>query len=259
MTISEAILLGLIQGITEFIPVSSSGHLLISAKLLGLDPHSTFSFDVTVHLGTLFALLVHFWRDLKSMLSMQKKALAKLIAIGTLPAVVIGFLAQNVVENHTRSIWVVIVTMSFVGVLMVLADTLPVRKKLSQLRIPEALWIGLAQAVALIPGVSRSGSTILAGRVVGLGYQGATRFAFLLAIPITAGAVLKVLVSESGIAFWQNNTYVAITGTLTAFVGGWLAISFMLHLISRIGLKWFGIYRVSLAILLSLLLINGVI
>lgn len=259
MTIPEAISLGLIQGLTEFIPVSSSGHLLISAQFLGLDLHDTFSFDVTVHLGTLLALLVHFWRDIKSMLMLQKNNLTKLIIIGTLPAVVIGFLAQNVVENHTRSIVVVIVTMSVVGVLMILADYLSGKMKLSQLKIPGAIGIGFAQALALIPGVSRSGSTILAGRAIGLDYLAATRFAFLLAIPITFGAVLKVLISDSGMHFLLENTEIALVGTLTAFIGGWFAISFMLRLVGRIGLKWFGVYRVSLAALLLLLLIKGVI
>lgn len=260
MSILQAALLGVIQGLTEFIPVSSSGHLIIGEYLFGLSTDN-FSFDVSIHLGTLLALLIYFRSDIFNILRRWQKnrSLLRHLLIATLPGVVLGVLAQNFIEENTRSILLVCLNLALVGLAMVLVDRIVKRNNRSDIDNSSALSLGLAQSLALIPGVSRSGITILTGRMLGYDYQTITRFSFLMAIPITLGATSKVILSDSGISLWQQDPSVALTGCLMAALGGMVAIKFMLDKIQHMGLRWFGFYRLGLAALLSLLVINGVI
>jgi undecaprenyl-diphosphatase len=260
MNYLQAVLLGLTQGLTEFIPVSSSGHLIIGARLLGIG-EPTFSFDVALHAGTLLALLVYFWRDLLAMAGnwQTHRRLIYALAVATLPAAAVGYWLQSFVEEHTRSVVLVTVTLGLVGALMVAADRLPAPKRSAGVGPRHAFLVGLAQVVSLIPGVSRSGATILAGRSLGYDYETATRFSFLLAIPVTAGAAAKVISSPSGLALVAAEPGLVAAGIAAAAVGGLLAIGFMMSFLKKIGLKWFGAYRLGLALLLSLLLLTGVV
>lgn len=256
MSIADAIILGLVQGLTEFIPVSSSGHLILIDQLTGVD--SSFAFDVLVNIGTLLALVVYFRKKLVELaLNVWRKKdykLLGLIIISTTPALIIGGLFSDVfASDDVRNTRVVAVMLATVGVSMLLADHFwQGQRKFEQMGRTRALLIGLAQAVALIPGTSRSGATILAGRAVGLSNAAAAEYSFLIAIPIIAGAVLRSIIESDTQALLASNSALALAGSLSAFLSGLAAISFMLKFLQTRGLKLFGFYRIILALWLLL-------
>ena len=249
MSIIEAIILGLVQGLTEFIPVSSSGHLLLAHELFGTS-ENTLGFDVALHVGTLAALLVFFRSDIYKLARnlFAKNAdgrLARLLACATMPALIAGLLFSDIVDEHLRSPMIVAVSLSVVAVLMLIAH----RKKSDEAKevtFRNGLLVGLAQCAALIPGVSRSGATITTGLFLGFAREQAARFSFLLAIPIVGGSALGLLVKDAN-AFSQESTTTLLIGMLVAFSSGLLAISYMLRVIARVGLKAFAYYRLVLA------------
>ncbi|MDK2898850.1 MAG: undecaprenyl-diphosphatase [Patescibacteria group bacterium] len=265
MSIINAIILGLVQGITEFIPVSSSGHLAIASRLLGVD--GAFAFDVLLNFGTLLALIIFYRRRLlfitKNIFINKRWGLLLKIIVATIPAVLFGILLKDNIEKLNEMIWVIIATLAVVGVLMIIygresfgADD---REIESSVGWKGAMRIGISQTLALIPGVSRSGITILAGLRSNLSASKAAEFSFLLAIPVIAGASLKTLFSHDGLSFFQNNISVVLIGNIASFTAGILAVNFLIKLISKRGLKDFGWYRVGLASLLIILVIFRVI
>lgn len=255
MTVIEAIILGLIQGLTEFIPVSSSGHLLLAGE--ALQTGDNLLFDVMLHVGTLFALVVYFRKDIfrlaRSFFSRNTDGrLARLIVIATVPAAVTGLLLGGVIDEWLRSPIVVAASLSIVGALMLVADQIATRKDIPFTR-KNTLTVGLAQAIALIPGVSRSGITIVAGLFSGFSRRQAARFSFLLAIPIIAGSALGVVVSNNGETRVENGALIA--GIIVSFLSGLLAIKILLGVIERYGLKYFAYYRFLLALAVILFLL----
>jgi undecaprenyl-diphosphatase len=265
MTYIDAIILGLVQGLTEFIPVSSSGHLVIASQLLHVQ--NAFTFDTLLNFGTLLALVIFYRKRIWSLIvrvlkGRDWKLVGQLIA-ATVPAVIIGFAFSAQIEKLNNMIWVVIFMLVSVGIVMVVAgkpnpdaDDEELEKSVSW---PIAIKIGLIQALALIPGTSRSGVTILMGLRNNLSAARAAEFSFLLAIPVLAGGSLKTLASESGRLLIQNNTGQFIVGNLVAFASGMLAISFLLKLLGSRGLKDFGWYRIASGAVLAILLITGII
>lgn len=258
MSILQAIILGLVQGLTEFIPISSSGHLVLLHHALGV-VNNGLAFDVALHFGTLVALIAYFWRDLIQFASAifkrsEKTKLAWLLIAATIPAAVIGFLLESAAESKFRSPRVVAGNTLLFGILMLVAEWYYSRHKrhtqLENVKTNQALAMGLAQAVAIVPGVSRSGSTITAGLFVGLDRVAATRFSFLLGIPITAGAVLRVFTENGVLAEMQTQQGVVVTGIITALLSGLFAIRFMLKYLSGHGLHIFAYYRIALGLLL---------
>jgi len=257
MSIFESLILGLIQGITEFIPVSSSGHLLITHEIFG-SGGSTLAFDVALHVGTLLALLLYFKNDLIDLLrnlnaKNKQGSLARLLVAATIPAVVAGLLFTGYIDDNLRTPLVVAITLASVGFLMLIVDSISTNKKEQQVTTKQGMTVGLAQAIALIPGVSRSGITITTGMFMGLSRSQAARFSFLLAIPIIAGSAAGVLLKESD-GLSTGNWQLAI-GTIAAFISGLLAIKFLLRVISKVGLKPFAIYRIILAIIVFFALV----
>ncbi len=255
MSVLQALVLGIIQGLTEFIPVSSSGHLLITQKAMGIS-ETGFVFDVALHLGTLGALLIFFNKDLitlsRSLFTKARQSkLAWLLVMATIPAAVIGYLLESSAESHFRSPILVAVNLGIFGLVMLLAEAFAKRykskKKIDDITKKEALVMGFAQAAAIVPGVSRSGSTITAGLFAGVDRVSATRFSFLLGIPITLGATLKVLVTQSALSQISQDKSVFIIGVLAAFVTGILAIKFMLNFLGKHSLATFAYYRFILA------------
>ena len=264
MTILNAIILGLVQGVTEFIPVSSSGHLVIISQLIGLN--DAFLFDVLLNFGTLLALIVFYrkriYEIIVKMLKPKGWGLFFKVIVATIPAVLVGVLMHNYIEFLNSMIWVVIVMLIVVGIPMIIygkanddADDRVVEKSVGW---KSAFKIGFMQMIALIPGVSRSGITILTGLRCNLSAARAAEFSFLLAIPVISGASLKTLLSSEGIEFVKNNFAAVAVGNLVSFTAGMLAISFLIKLISNRGLKDFGWYRIGLALLLVVLCIFGV-
>jgi len=263
MSIINAIILGLVQGLTEFLPISSSGHLVITSHFLGIG--NAFTFDVLLNFGSLVALLVYYrvriWSIIVKIFSGDEWNLVLKVIVATIPAVAIGLTFNNYIEQLNGMIWVVIAMLLIIGIPMIIsgranenADDREIERSVGwQL----AAKTGIAQATALIPGVSRSGITILTGLRNNLSAERAAEFSFLLAIPIIAGASLKTLLSHDGIEFVKNNFAAFTVGNIVAFISGILAINFMIKLISKRGLKDFGWYRVILAVILAILLLVG--
>lgn len=250
MSILEALILGIVQGLTEFIPVSSSGHLILAQEAFGAEG-STLTFDVALHVGTLVALLLYFRKDLAVLVSNlfaknKQGRLARLLVLATIPAAVAGLLFSGFIDDNLRTPWVVAFTLAFVGILMLIADSLAEDRKSSEVTTKQGIGIGFAQATALIPGVSRSGATITAGVFFGLGRVQATRFSFLLAVPIIAGSALGIFLKEGDTISFDGALFV---GVLASFISGFIAIKFMLGVIGKVGLKPFAYYRIGLAAL----------
>lgn len=249
MQIMDAILLGIVQGLTEFLPISSSGHLILTEKLFGLGVGSLL-FDVMLHGGTLLALIVYFWGDLvtllKGVFKRQTDSVGWLIILATIPAAIAGFLLQDLAESSFRSVGLVAFNLIWVALLMIWVERRPQDKGMSQLKSRNALLVGLAQALALIPGVSRSGITIVAGMSQRLSRAEAARFSFLLAIPITIGAILKLLMG-GGFGQLTSQLPVFVAGLSAATFTGYIAISFLIKYLSDHRLLVFAAYRLALA------------
>ena len=263
-TLGQAIVMGIVQGLTEFLPISSSGHLIIVPYLFGWDDPfiTSLSFSVMLHIGTLVALLVYFWRDWMRLVPAgfatirdrsfdgdADRRLAWLIAVATVPALVVGFLLNDLVEARFREIGIVALMLVVGGAVMYLADRWGSKRYLSvDLTFPKALGIGGAQALALIPGISRSGISISAGLFAGLDRESAARFSFLMATPITAAAAIyeavKLIRGDLGVAVDLGPL---LAGMAAALVSGLFAIGFLLRYLRTRSLNVFVAYRIVLA------------
>lgn len=261
MDIIQALVLGALQGFTEFIPVSSSGHLVLAQHFMGIEPSLTF--EALVNLGTLLALIVYFWKriwDLAVRLFVKREfKLAGNLLISAIPVGIVGLLFKGFFESASvQSPLVVAATLLLVGVLMVVLDKLPTKskvKELDQLSPKRAGIIGLAQLLSLIPGTSRSASTMIAGKLMGFDYAKAAEYSFLLSIPVIGAVVLKsTLLDSEGIAYIQTNFGVWLASNIAAFICGLLAVSFMLKFLAKGNFKIFGYYRIVLAVLIVVVL-----
>lgn len=262
MSILEAIILGLVQGLTEFIPVSSSGHLVIAHKLLGIDQtaQAGFLFDMALNIGTVLALLIYFRKDIllliKAIFNKNAKEfkLAWFLVLATVPAAIGGFLLKDMAETSFRSLRLVACALIVAGFIMLVSEWYSQRLKkktnLEKVGIKQALAIGCAQALALIPGVSRSGATITAGLFAGMDRVAATRFSFLLGIPIMFGAILSTVFEGSAFDTITSERTIFIVGIVSAFVSGIFAIQFLLKFLSKHALSIFGYYRIVLGLLI---------
>ncbi len=256
----QTILLGLVQGITEFLPISSSAHLILPFEILGW-PDQGLAFDVAVHLGTLIAVLTYFWRDLMTLLgglwnkligsADQDGDFAIHLIAASIPIVIIGLLAKDLVQNELRSAAVIAVTTILFGIVLYVADLRGRRTRVStELNLTHALMIGLAQCLALIPGTSRSGITMTAALFLGYEREAASRISFLLSIPTILGASVLLLIdlgqSTASVAWDQLLTGMAVSG-ITAY----LCIRLFLETIEKIGFLPFVIYRLIVGFALA--------
>ncbi|HZS34872.1 MAG TPA: undecaprenyl-diphosphate phosphatase [Methylomirabilota bacterium] len=261
MTPLHAVVLGLVQGATEFLPISSSGHLILVPALLGW-PDQGLAFDAAVHLGTALALLCYFapelWQVAAGLLAgrVGDRRLMVALAVGTVPAALAGLALEHAVETRLRSTAVVAVTTIVGAIILWWADRQAARGRVHELRqvgVARAFGIGLAQILALIPGTSRSGITLSAGLFLALDRPTAARFAFLLGLPITAGAgLLKTAALARGGA--GGEAWNVALGVGTSFAAGLAAIWFLIAYLRRRTLLAFVVYRLLLgALLLSML------
>lgn len=283
----EAAILGLIQGLTEFLPISSSAHLRIAGELLpsAQDPGATFT--AITQIGTELAVILYFRRDIARILSrwfgqFRRPAgshavrldrddpdvrLGWLIIVGTIPIVLMGFFFQDAIRSVFRSLWLVAIVLIVFGIVLGLADLLGRRvRDLRQLSYRDGLLIGLAQMLALVPGVSRSGATMTAGRALGYDRPSAARFGFLLAIPAVFGSGLYELYTAVTCEPAQDQTCGAGYGlpetavaTVVAFVVGYAVIAFLMRYIEKRSFLPFVIYRIALGAVLLVLLSLGLI
>lgn len=254
MTTWEAVLLGIVQGLTEFLPVSSSGHLVLSQHVLGIHAPGV-TFEIFAHLGTLGAILLHYRRDVLSLAGSvlrfrrdENMRLFLLIAIASVPLAVFGTFFVEDLEGLFDQPAAAGVCLLITGTTLLLTRLLPRRE--GRVGVRSAVVIGAAQAFAVLPGISRSGSTIVAGLATGVSRGNAARFSFLIAIPALVGASgLEVV---RGVPFDALGTYVV--GAATAFVSGYLALRWLLHVVARGGLDRFGWYCLVLGLLTVLAL-----
>ncbi|WNC67926.1 undecaprenyl-diphosphate phosphatase [Thalassotalea nanhaiensis] len=256
MSTIEIIILALIQGLTEFLPISSSAHLILPSQLLGWADQGL-AFDVAVHVGTLLAVMLYFRKDVGAMFfawsnSIVKKehngesALAWWIIFATIPAGLFGLFGKDFIEEHLRSAAVIAITTIVFGLLLGYVDIKGKQTKdIKSLGFKGAMYIGLAQAVALIPGTSRSGITMTMGLMLGLTRDAAARFSFLLSIPAIAMAgsylTFKLVLEANGVD-WQAIAF----GSIVAFISAYACIHYFLILLDKLGMMPFVIYRLLL-------------
>ena len=273
--IIEAIVIGVVQGLTEFLPISSSAHLILIPRVLGWNEAfiNSAEFVVMLHMGTLAALLLYFWRDVleliaagwaalreRSLAGDPKRKLALILLLSIIPAAIVGFLLEDWIESFFRDAILIIPLVLVVGALILwLAERFGTRERdLDRVDYGDAALIGIAQALALFPGISRSGITLSAGLFRGLTRESAARFAFLMGIPIIAGAGLwkmrSIVTGGSG----DVHVDALLAGVIAAALSGWLAIGFLLRYLRTHSTGIFIAYRlIAAAVFLVLLLASG--
>jgi undecaprenyl-diphosphatase len=266
----QAVVLGTIQGLTEFLPISSSAHLRIYPELFGWgDPGAAFT--AVIQIGTELAVLIYFREDIARIASMWVRSLFRaelrghldarmgwFIIVGSLPIVVLGIALKDVIERDFRNLWIIATMLVVMGLVLGFADRLGSNsKKIKQITLRDAILMGLAQAMALVPGVSRSGATLSMGRALGYEREAATRYAFLLAIPAVVGAGLFELKEIPN----GTNTYgwgPTALATVVSFIVGYAAIAWLLRYVSTRSFAPFVIYRVVLGLSTMVLVATGV-
>lgn len=257
MTLLQALVLGLVQGLSEFLPISSSAHLTLTPWLLGWqDPG--LAFDVALHVGTLVAVAWYFRREwallTRSALRIAGQRAVRtpdewrvvFLVVATIPAAIVGVTVEDLAESAFRSPRLVATTLMLMGVALWLGDRLARRDRaLDGMRMRDAVLVGIAQSLALVPGVSRSGATITGARLLGFDRQGAAVFSFLMSFPVTAAAaVLKAPEAFSGGAPWGP----VLTGIIAAAASSWLAIAVLLRFVARHSYGVFAAYRLALGV-----------
>ncbi|MEV6415073.1 undecaprenyl-diphosphate phosphatase [Kribbella sp. NPDC051718] len=272
MTIWQSIILGIVEGLTEFLPVSSTGHLTIASKILGLkiDDPSITGYTAVIQVGAIAAVVLYFWGDIRRIVTAWVRGLARpqhradadyrlgwYVLVGSLPIGIIGFVAQGLISGPLRSLWWVagaLIAWSFV---MVAAERLGTRTRpFDDFTFTDAIVMGLVQCLALIPGVSRSGATISAGLFRGLDRVAATRIAFLLGIPALAGAGLYELKDAvSG----NVGAAALIVGTIVSFAVAYASVAWLLRFVTKHSIEVFVLYRVALGLTLIILLATSTI
>lgn len=270
MNLLEAILLGLLQGLTEFIPISSTAHLTLAGHALGLIEADSAgewtAFLALVQIGTLVAVVAYFWRDLlriaTAVLTFRRDADARLgwlIALGTVPIVVLGLAFKDVIEGpFTKNLWVISIALIGLAALLWVAERVGKQARgMAQIGPRDALIVGLAQAMALVPGASRSGSTIMGGLLSGLDREAAARFSFLLSIPAIAGAAIFQL--PVALEARQLGWDVMLASIVAAAIAGYASIEFLLRFLRRHPTHVFVAYRIALGALIIGLLLAGVV
>ena len=255
------ILLSIIQGISEFLPISSSAHLIIARDVFKIGTAITedmaLSFDLAVHLGTLVAVIIYFWSDLKTMIYKGLKCGVKdkegrvlwLIAVATIPAALAGVFFEEIIETIIRgNLYIIATALAFMGIIIYAADQYAKNdKSINDLNFKKVLFIGFLQIFALIPGFSRSGTTITAGRLLNLERGESAKFSFLMLLPITGGAIVYKSLNWETVDIVMNNSLIFIIGIIVAFITGYFVIGFLLKYLKKHDFKIFMWYRLALA------------
>jgi undecaprenyl-diphosphatase len=271
----QALVLGVTQGLTEFLPISSSGHLILVPWLFNwhyLEHHPDFNktFDVSLHLGTLIAVLVYFRLDAialagawfrsigKRAIETGEERLAWFVVIATIPAAIAGAVGESFVEEKLGQPWQIAILLAVFAIVRWYADKTPVTRKMEEFDLRTAIGVGCAQALALAPGVSRSGITISAGRFLGLSRDDAARFSFFLYAPVVGGAVVFKGVKDLHGGFPPGTTGPFIVGTMTSMIVGLVSIWALLSYLRHNNYNVFVVYRLALAAAVLILIATGV-
>ena len=271
----EALILGIVQGLTEPLPVSSSGHLILVPWIgdftyLRENERFNKTFDVALHIGTLVGVMLYFRKEVAMMLrglwrlstrrrvESEDDRLAMLMVIGTVPAVVVGGLGEDLIDTRLGEPWQIAILLAVFGLLLAWADRRPEQRKIDSVGAKDAWKVGLAQALSLMPGVSRSGVTITAGRLLGLDRDAAARFAFLLLIPSTAGAIVFKGTQTAFEGLPEGVVGPMLVGIAAAAVSGYAAIAGLLRFVRTRTYDSFVVYRLIVAAIVGLLILTGV-
>ena len=251
MDILQGIILGIVQGLTEFLPVSSSGHLILFKKLFGIDQEQFgLTFDIALHFATLIAVFVVFWPDIVAILKKPVQKLTGLLIIATIPAIFVGLFLDDYIEEISQSGGFLGFAFLFTAALMFFSQKIPSKSKnLDMMKYSDAAVIGLMQGVAVMPGISRSGSTTSAGLIMGVEKAASMRFAFLMSIPVILGSAVlgvKDIVTNPEPINWAP----VLAGMLAAGVSGYFAVRFMLNFFKKRSLNIFSVYVAVLGILI---------
>ncbi len=271
----EALLLGIVQGLTEFLPISSSGHLVLvpwlqDYEFLRENPGFNKTFDVALHIGTLIGVIFYFRRDLWAMTkgfvrTVSQRAmgdpdgrLAWIVIMATIPAVIVGLLGNDFIDDELGEPWMIALQLIFFGLLLGIADRLPQRREADTIRARDGIYVGLAQALALAPGTSRSGVTITAARFLGLTREAAARFSFLLLVPATAGAAAYKGAEAIREGLPPDVAGPIIVGIIASAISGYLAIAGLLRFVASRSYNVFVVYRLLLGAGVLILIALGV-
>ena len=264
----DIILLGIIQGIAEFLPISSSAHLIIFREIFGLGSsigsNIELAFDLALHFGTLLAIIIYFFNELWKILTdgitkgnkTKDGKLFWFLILATIPAGIVGVLFEDIVESFFRhQLWLIALALIIMGIIIYLVDKKSkIDKGIQDLKWYQALIIGCAQVFALIPGFSRSGTTITASRALGINREDSAKFSFYLSVPVVAGATLFSLIKDNTLAIISENLIIFGVGILISFIVGLLCISFLLKYIKKNDFKIFMIYRIILGLIVLIML-----
>lgn len=272
MTIWDSIILGIVEGLTEFLPVSSTGHLTIVSKMLGLkiDDPSITGFTAVIQIGAIAAVVLYFWKDIKRIAIAWVRGIAKpehrgefdhrmgwYVIVGSMPIVIVGFLARDLISGPLRSLWWVAAALIGWSFFMVAAERLGSKARpLTRITLLDAIVMGVVQCLALIPGVSRSGATISAGLFRGLDRVAATRIAFLLGIPALVGAGIYELKDALN---GDVGVVPLLVGTVVSFVVAYASVAWLLRFVAKHSTEIFAFYRVLLGLVLIILLATSTI
>jgi undecaprenyl-diphosphatase len=249
----EALILGIVQGITEFLPVSSTAHLILFPWFFNWGGEvDSLTFDISLHAGTLLALILCFWKDWLTLIT-KKQRLLGMIVLASIPAGVVGFLLNDAAEKYLRSPLLISLALIAVGIIMLISEKMFKYKSIEKTGLKDAIFIGVAQAIAVIPGVSRSGITISAGLFRGLEREASARLSFLLSTPIIGGATLLHL-RKAFIGHETHDVRLFAIGFIASFITGFMAIRFLLNFLKKYPLNLFVYYRFAL----SLVIIAGI-
>ncbi|MFN8103976.1 MAG: undecaprenyl-diphosphatase UppP [Acidimicrobiia bacterium] len=277
MTVIQSFILGIVQGLTEFLPISSSAHLALVPWLFGwvalqASPEVEKSFDAALHLGTFLAVTVYFratvWKMCRSFVrTLRNRAAETLedrlvwyVLLASVPAALIGFVGEGVISEKLTEPWIMAITLTVFGLAMLMVDRVArLTRDLGSMRAGDSIIVGLAQTIALIPGTSRSGVTLTAGMLRGFTREEAIRFSFLMSIPITGGAALYSLYKlyESGAAGTTIGYVELFVGLVTSFLVGYAAVAWLLRYLRTGTLVPFVVYRIGLSVLIVVLIVTG--
>lgn len=253
MTYLAALILAVIEGITEFLPVSSTGHMIIASSFMGISENPlTKNFEVVIQLGAILSVLVIYWRTFLASFRFYLK-----LVVAFIPAAIAGFILNDTIDSLLSNIWVVIVSLFAGGIILIFVDTW--FKHAEGTEEQDMTWfqafkIGCFQCIAMIPGVSRSAATIIGGMVVGFNRKNAAEFSFFLAVPTMLGASAKKLM-DSHKTIQANDVLILLVGSFVAFIVALFAIKSFISFLQRYGFKWFGYYRIVLGVVLAVVVL----
>jgi undecaprenyl-diphosphatase len=252
----KAAVMGLVEGLTEFLPISSTGHLILAGALLGFDDDKAKVFDIAIQTGAILAVIIVYWAKIRHTLwavryNVDAQRLVMNVVLGFLPAVVLGLLFGKIIKAHLFTPWVVATTFIIGGFIILWAERRPASavriESVDDLRGRDALKVGLVQCLAMIPGTSRSGATIIGGMLLGLSRQAATDFSFFLAIPTLIGAGAYSLYKERALLSLADAPMFAV-GLVVSFLSAWVCVRWLLKFISTHSFEVFAWYRIAFGI-----------